>query len=283
MNKKLKSVLNIVLDVVIVLFMVFAAFVLVVSLSQKVEDPNSGKLSHVFGYSFRNIQSESMEAYNEDGEPAKGAFFKGDIVIFKLTSRDSYEVGETVLFRMPVDAGENECDPNSARNFKFVAHNIVEVVTTEDGRTLYRTQGLSEKDYDPDLNLKDASEILAVYTGVRLAGFGGFTDFVKSGTGFFLCIILPIAIFVVIQTIRVIRNLVAYKAQKASLAAASGELTEEQKRQIAEEYLKQQLAAENNTAPSTDKIPADEEPSVEEENPAEEDTSSAEESTADDE
>ena len=282
MNKKLKSILNIVLDVVIVLFMVFAAFVLVISLSQKVEDPNSGKLSQVFGYSFRNIQSESMEAYNEDGKPAKGAFFKGDIVIFKISNKGAYEVGETVLFRMPVDAGGNECEPDMARSFKFVAHNIVEVVTTEDGRTLYRTQGISEKDYDPDINLKEASEILAVYTGVRLAGFGGFTDFVKSGTGFFLCIILPIAIFVVIQTIRVIRNLIAYKAQKATAAAVSGELTEEQKKQIAEEYMKQ-LASQNNATPSTDKIPADEEPSVEEENPAEEDTSSAEESTADDE
>lgn len=252
MKNKFKSIMNVVIDVVIVLFLICAALILVVSLSQKVEKP--GSVSQIFGYTFRNIQSESMEAYDENGELVDGAYKKGDIVVFKITDRESYEVGETVLFRMPItrnaDGSYQECDPAIAGDMILVTHNITEIIESEDGRTLYRTQGVNELSI-ADLNLKDADDILGIYTGVRLAGFGSFSNFVQSGLGFFLCIILPIAIFVIIQTIRVIRNFVAYKAQKAATAAASGELTDEQKRLIAEEYLKQQQAAEDDTASST--------------------------------
>lgn len=253
MNKKLKNVLNIVLDVLIVLFLLFSTVVLVLSLSQKAEKP--GSVSHIFGYSFRSVQSESMEAYNEDGSKAEGAFFKGDIIICKLADENTtYEVGDTVMFSMPItrnsDGSYTECEPSQATETIFVTHSISEIITAEDGTLLYETKGINEKSV-ADLNLKAASDFKAVYTGKRLAGFGTFIDFVQSGTGFFLCIILPIAIFVVIQAIRVIRNLIAYKAQKAAVAAASGELTEEQKRQIAEEYLKQQQAAEDDATSST--------------------------------
>ncbi|MBQ4569509.1 MAG: hypothetical protein IJA62_05605 [Ruminococcus sp.] len=253
MNKKFKSIMNVLLDVVIVLFLVFAALILVVSLSQKVEKP--GSVSQIFGYTFRNIQSESMEAYDENGKLIDGAFCKGDIVICKVTNNanETYEVGDTVLFQMPVKRNDDgtftECAPHESLETVYVTHNIVEITTSEDGTTLYRTQGINEHSL-PDLNYKDASEIKAVYTGVRLAGFGAFSNFVQSGLGFFLCIILPIAIFVIIQTIRVIRNFIAYKAQKVAVAA-SGELSEEQKKLIAEEYLKQQKAAEDDTASST--------------------------------
>lgn len=258
MKKKFKRIMSVVLDVLIVLFLVFSALVLVVSLSQKVEKP--GSVSQIFGYTFRNIQSESMESYNEDGSEVDGAFFKGDIVIFKMTDRDTYEVGETVLFQMPIirnkDGSYKECSPNERTDTILVTHKITEVVTSEDGRTLYRTKGINEKSIT-DLNLKDASEILAVYTGTRLAGFGAFTNFIQSGTGFLICIILPISIFVIIQTIRVIRNFIAYKAQKVATDVASGELTEEQKRLIAEEYLKQQKAAEDDATSSTVESTAD--------------------------
>ncbi len=253
MNKKFKSVMNVLLDVVIVLFLVFAALTLVVSLSQKVEKP--GSVSQIFGYTFRSVQSSSMEAYDESGKLIDGAFRKGDIVICKVTGNvnDTYEVGDTVLFQMPVtrndDGTYTECAPYEALEYVYVTHSITEVVTSDDGTLLYKTQGINEHSL-PDLNYKDASEIKAVYTGTRLAGFGTFSDFVKSGLGFFLCIILPIAIFVIIQTIRVIRNFIAYKAQKVAIEGPA-ELTEEQKRLIAEEYLKQQKAAEDDTASST--------------------------------
>lgn len=286
MKKKLKSFLNILLDVFIILFMVFSVFVLVVSLSQKTEEPG-GRVSSIFGYSLRNIVSESMEPYNMDGTEYEdeNAFYKGDLLICKLTDEDpNYEIDDVILFWMPVFSDGTQCEEWAGYdNVVLTAHEIVRIETDAEGNPLYYTQGLNMKtNYDEDKLPKTAEEIVAVYNGTKLSGFGNITMFVQGGFkglktgmqetdgwGFFLCIFLPIAIFVIIQTIRVIRNFITYKAQKATVAVASGELTEEQKRLIAEEYLKQQNASKNNATPSTDAAPADEAISVEEETPTE--------------
>lgn len=260
MNEKTKNILNILLDILIVIFMLFAVLVLVVSLSQK-----SGNVSHLFGYTVRSVQTESMEQYDDDGNRVydNGAFFKGDMIVLEISDRDSYEVGETVMFYMPIQRRLNkfweECSPDTADENILVTHRIVEIVE-ENGITYYRTKGINDaKNPDPDKNLKEASEIIAVYNGTRINGLGKAIDFVQSSTGFLVCIILPIAIFVIIQAIRVIRNLIAYKAQKLATEGPSvSELSEEEKRRIAEEYLKQQQAAEDDTASSTAKAADDE-------------------------
>lgn len=254
MNTKVKNVLNVFLDIIIVLFLVFSTAVLVIALTQK-----TGNVSRIFGYTINSVQTESMEAYNEDGSKADGAIFKGDIIISKLSDEDHYEVGQTVMFYMNVIKNDDGTFTEATNEQLFstpilVTHNIIEVVEV-DGVEMYRTKGINN--VLEDKNLKTADEIVAVYTGTRLGGIGKAIDFVQSPLGFLICIILPIGIFVIIQTIRVIRNFIAYKGQKAAVAAASGELTEEQKRLIAEEYLKQQKAAEDDATSSTVESTAD--------------------------
>lgn len=270
MKKKVLNILNVALDIFMVLFLIFSAFTLVVSLSQKTEEPG-GKVSRIFGYTIRSVQSESMEAYDENGKKADGAFFKGDIIFCKVTDEDTtYEVGDTVVFWMPLRKDGTQCNWGGNDSIALVTHKIVRTELNEEGTTLYYTQGINKTtNNSEDMLPKTADEFVAKYNGKRIGGLGKVIDFVQSGLGFFLCIILPILIFVVIQTIRVIRNVIAYKAQKASVAAASGELSEEQKRLIAEEYLKQLNATDSNATPSTDEAPADEANSVEEETPAE--------------
>ncbi len=254
MKEKIKNVFNILLDIFIVLFLIFTVFVLIISLTQK-----TGNVSHIFGYTIKSVQTESMEKYNEDGTPADGAFFVGDLIVMKLSDRDSYEVGETVMFSMPVIMNDDgtfvESDhPNVGEEVILVTHNIVEVVENQ-GVTYYRTKGLNNP--IADKNLKTANEIIAVYNGVKLPGVGKAIDFVQSPLGFLVCIILPILIFVIIQAIRVIKNFIAYKAQKLATEGtpSTGELTEEEKRRIAEEYMKQ--LASNNAQPSTGEAPAE--------------------------
>lgn len=260
MKNKVLKILNIALDIFMVLFLIFSAFILVVSLSQKTEEPG-GKVSRIFGTTIRSVQSESMEAYNEDGSKADGAFFKGDIIFCKITDKNTtYKVGDTVMFWMPVDKEGNQTEQDYLYSYTkvLVTHKIVRIEEAEDGTIRYFTQGLNQKtNAQEDLRYKTSDEFVAKYNGKRIGGVGKAIDFVQSGTGFFLCIILPILIFVIIQTIRVIRNVIAYKAQKAAVAVASGELSEEQKRLIAEEYLKQQKAAEDDTASSTVESTAD--------------------------
>ncbi len=254
MKDKMKNLLNILLDILIVLFMVFSVFVLVVALTQKTEEPG-GRVSSIFGYSLRSIVSESMEPYNMDGTTYEdeNAFYKGDLLICKLTDEDTtYEVGDVALFWMPMHMDGTQGEWIGSDNFVLTAHEIVRIEPDAEGNLLYYTQGLNKMtNYDEDRLPKTEDELLAKYDGTKISGFGNVTTFVQTGLGFFLCIILPIAIFVIIQTIRVIRNFIAYKAQKAEVAVASGALTEEQKRLIAEEYLKQQQAAEDDTASST--------------------------------
>lgn len=274
MKNKIKNIFNIILDVFMVLFLIFSAFTLVISLSQKTEKPG-GKPSHLFGISIRSVQSESMEAYDQDGSKYddNNEFKKGDLIICKLTDEDTtYEIGDAVMFWMPVEEDGTQSNNKYVCYTKvLVTHEIVRTELTEDGTTLYYTQGLNHMtNRDEDLLPKTANEFVAKYNGKRIGGVGKVIDFVQSGLGFFLCIILPILVFVIIQTIRVIRNVIAYKAQKAQVAAASGELSDEQKRLIAEEYLKQLNATDSNATPSTDSKPADEDTSVEEETPAEE-------------
>lgn len=264
--KKVSNILNIALDILMVLFLIFSAFTLVVSLSQKTEEPG-GRVSRIFGITVRSVQSQSMEAYDEDGKKADGAFFKGDIIFLKITNEDTtYRIGDTVMFWMPVYKSGAQVEEGGYADTKvLVTHKIVRTEVSETGETLYYTQGLNQKtNFSEDLLPKTANEFVAKYNGKRIGGLGKVIDFVQSGTGFFLCIILPILVFVIIQSIRVIRNFIAYKAQKAATAVASGELSEEQKRLIAEEYLKQLNATDSNATPSTDEAPADEANSVEE-------------------
>ena len=300
MNKKLKNVLNIILDIFMVLFLVFAAFTLVISLSQKAQKVG-GEPSQIFGYSIRSVQSESMEPYNADGSKydADNAFYKGDIIISKVTDDDeTYEIGDAVMFWMFVTSTGEQTEENSSFTQEIlVTHQIVDIEVQDDGTTVYWTQGLNKMtNPERDAVAKTADEFVAKYSGKRIGGIGNVITFIQGGFkglktglqetdgwGFFLCIVLPILIFVIIQAIRVIRNIIAYKAQKTAVAVASGELSEEQKRLIAEEYLKQQTANDSNATPSTDATPADEEANVEEETPADDTDSSDEASTADDE
>lgn len=256
MNEKIKNVFNVLLDIFIVLIMIFAVLVLVIALSQK-----TGNVSHIFGYTIRSVQTESMEQYDKVGNPVyeNNAFFKGDLIVLKVEDRDTYEVGEAVMFYMPIRGNENgvftECEPTRTDKKILVTHNIIEIVE-KNGTTYYRTQGINNNGL-VDLNLKEPSEIVAVYTGVRIPSVGKAIDFIQTSTGFLVCIVLPILIFVIIQAIRVIKNFIAYKAQKLATEGtpSTGELTEEEKRRIAEEYMKQ--LASNNAQPSTGEAPAE--------------------------
>lgn len=253
MNEKTKNFLNVLLDIFIVLILIISVTTLAVVLTQK-----PGDVSHIFGYSLRSVQTNSMELRNEDGTLADGAFAVGDLIICKKPDTAHFNVGDTVMFKMPVaQSGDSyvECDKLDNWDTQIVVtHNIVEIIE-ENGIVYYRTQGIAN--IAADINLKTAGEILGVYTGVRISGVGKAIDFIQTSTGFLICIVLPILIFVIIQAIRVIRNFIAYKAQKLATegAPSTGELTEEEKRRIAEEYMRQ--LASNNAQPSTGEAPAE--------------------------
>ena len=178
----------------------------------------------------------------------KGTFNEGDLIFSKVSTSagDRFEVGDIVTFTQNI-GGENRLN----------THRIVEVVKEADGSELYRTQGDNrEQNPEPDEVLKSPSDILAVYTGAKIGGLGNVLSFLRTSTGFFLCILLPMIAFFIYETIRVIMNVVAYNKEKAAEAAAAqvanSELTEEQKQRAIAEYLAQQKAQSEETNQDSD-------------------------------
>lgn len=247
-RNRVKKTLSIIGDVVLVMFIVFVIVLTATALSIR-----SGNVAHVFGYTIRSIQSDSM-ALLEDGELVENGFFKGDIVICEMMDENSeYQVGDAVLFKMPImrrsDGSYRECGPTEVSDEEiFVIHGVSRVEESY-GVKRYYTQGLTNP--TEDANVKYSNEIIAKYNGVRFAGLGHVVDFLQTQFGFFLCIILPCLILVLFQGYRVVSNVIAYNREKAiaeATAAAEADLTEERKRQIAEEYLRQQAALKSSAS-----------------------------------
>ncbi len=259
-KEKVKKILNVVLDIFLVVFVLLSALVLILSLTQK-----NGNVSQIFGYTIRSVQTESMEKYDGNGDLVEDGIKKGDMVICEVLDDDDdrdFEVGDVVMFSMPViaysDGTHHECEPGQSADLDiFVIHSIIEVIDTN-GIIQYRTQGINNP--IPDINLKSPSDIIAEYDGVRIGGLGTVVDFLQSQTGMFVCIILPLLLFVLFQGYRVVKNLIIYNREKALLEAEearTGELSDEEKRRIAEEYLKSQgiISTEKNGTETTTESP----------------------------
>lgn len=231
--KAIKKIINIIIDIVVVFIMIVSLLTLVVSITSR-----SSGVPNLFGIAPITVVSNSME----------DTLMVNDLIFCEARADytyDDYEVGDIVTFRQEID-GENVLN----------THRIVEIVKDE-GITYYKTQG-DNKDTKPvpDEKLKMGADILAKYTGKKIAGVGAFFSFIRTQLGFFLVILLPMILFFVYEAVRVIMNIIAYNkekaAEEAAAAVANSELTEEQKQRAIEEYLAQQkLKQEGETAVQT--------------------------------
>ena len=234
MNKAVKKVFNVVVDVIIIIVLLISIVIVVLSLTSR-----ASGVPNVFGYTPLSVLSNSME----------NTIMENDVIISKYTDdfEMKYEVGDVVTFPIVIEKVKT-----------FNTHRIVEVVE-EEGITYYKTQGDNKKTNPvPDEELQTASTIVAKWTGTRIPRIGGFLSFIRTQLGFFLVILLPMILFFVYQAIRVVMNIIAYNkekaAEEAAAAVANSDLTEEQKQRAIEEYLAKQKAQESETAVQT---PAD--------------------------
>ena len=231
--KVAKKILNIIIDIIVVIILIISLLVVIMSLASK----NSG-VPNLFGIAPLSVQSNSMES----------TIMENDLILCELITEyayDDYEVGDIVTFRQKIE-GEDVLN----------THRIIEIVN-DNGMVYYKTQG-DNKDTNPvpDEELKTANDIVAKYTGNKIAGVGAFFSFIRTQLGFFLVILLPMILFFVYEAVRVIMNIIAYNkekaAEEAAAAVANSELTEEQKQRAIEEYLAQQkLKQEGETAVQT--------------------------------
>ncbi len=244
-----KKVLRIVGNVLIWIFIIFAALTTVLAFAAQ----SSGDgIPAIAGRAILTVQSESMnrsagEQAVKDGKLVledgwEKGFNQGDIIIgrkLQPEEQKALKVGDIVTFKTSILGDDGNM--HEALN----SHRIVEVQGSGDD-VMYVTRG-----DNPETNQKDDDPIswrivICKYTGTRLPGLGKVLDFLQTSTGFLVVIVLPLVAFFVFELVVFIRKFLKVKnAGKKQITAADEEVI---KQRAIEEYLKQQQAAQGAEA-----------------------------------
>ncbi len=212
----MKKVLKIIVDVLAWVVLILAFLVtLMVFASEK----NDG-IASVLGFMPMSVQSDSMSP----------TFKKGDLIIVK-DIKDLYDLKEgDVITYYTIIEGHRELN----------THRIVEVVDHE-GSKGFITRG--DNNITDDENLVESDDLIGQWTGAKIKSIGKFFDFLKTQKGFFICVLIPIALFFIFELYKFIVALM--EAKKGNI---SEEDEEEIKRKAVEEYLAAQKAKEGEAA-----------------------------------
>lgn len=258
MKKTLGKILNIVVDVLIVLVLIVS----VLTLTMVFTTTQGGDgVPNLFGKAPVSVLSDSMKGDKEDN------FNKGDLLLCDVVdgAKTEFKVGDIVTFRQ---------DINGDGNAELVTHRLYK--QNKDGS--FQTKGDNNDIYDQaetnSIIFSDirSEDVLAVYHGSKISGIGGAIDFLRSPTGFFICILLPMIIFFLYQAVRVVINAMAYSKekgmQKAQEMIANADLTEEQKQKAIAEYLAAQNGEQKPEEPAESPAETEEAPEEKQESEA---------------
>lgn len=228
-SKKSKKVLGILVDILLILIVIIAIVISVLTFASKASDNG---VANILGYSPFAVQSDSMSP----------TFDKGDLIISKTKDFDTtkIEVGDIITFRA-TDLKTNAQYINS--------HRVVKVERLNDvSEYLFFTTKGDNLEIN-DLSRIGSSEVIGVYTGKRIPKLGAVMDFLRTQTGFMVCVLIPLALFFIWELYKFLTIVIAKKNEKASIEGIS----EEEKKRIAEEYLKNQAQAENTESENANK------------------------------
>lgn len=184
-NKTVNTIVNIVLVLAILLgsFCSFTAFV----------SKSGGGVPSFFGIRPFSIQTESMEPF----------FSKGDLIIDKAVKDPAeLEVGDVITF-WTVIQGERVLN----------SHRIIQI---DDYGTYLSFVTKGDNNTVEDSLTVHQAEIVGKYK-THIPGMGTVIDFLQTGTGFLLVIVIPCALFFIYQLITFFKVLFAYQAEKLRL------------------------------------------------------------------
>ncbi|PWM04273.1 signal peptidase I [Eubacterium ventriosum] len=206
----MKKVVGIVINVILWLFVVFAALTTVVVFTGT---SNNG-VGNLFGYMPFSIQTQSME-------PTIKA---GDVVIGKEVDFNTLKEGDIITYWTTVDEQKI-----------LNTHRITKVISNGKGSVpSFKTKG--DNNQIEDEYTVAAADIVAKYNS-KISGLGKAVDFLETQKGFFICIVLPLILFFLYQLYHFIKVIVTVKQENAGL---SKEDEEELKKKAVEEYLAKQ-------------------------------------------
>ena len=216
MKKVLKGIVSVISWIVLVLALIMTIFAFSV-------DKSSG-IANVFGLIPLTVESDSMAP----------TFTQNDMIIDReIEDITALNEGDVITFRTLVDG-----------NRIINTHRITDVHNVN-GNISFTTKGDNN-------GIKDSldvypSDIIGVWSGVRIPYLGGVISFLRTREGFFICVIIPLALFFLFELYKFITVIVEVKRPAIELDE------EEIKRRAIEEYIAQQklsetaAAAENST------------------------------------
>ena len=222
----MKKVLSVVVDILAWILLIFAFLITVMVFGS---EKNNG-VPTLLGYSPMSVQSDSMSP----------TFKQGDLIMVKKVE-DLYSLkkDDVITFYTIID-GQRVIN----------THRIVEI-SEEDNTKRFITKG--DNNQIDDETPVSASDIIGKWTGTKVKGLGKFIDFVTTKKGFFICVLIPIAIFFIFELYKFITVLI-----EAKQVVLSEEDEEEIKRKAVEEYLAKKEKEEKSAETETDSANADE-------------------------
>jgi signal peptidase I len=179
-------------------FWLFLGLILIYTMTALFSEEDSN-MRTVFGVSTLSVQSDSMEP----------TFKVGDLIFVKSNFEvEEIEVGDVITYRLMVNTDDGQV-------MIFNSHRVIQIIDVN-GVLRFYTQG---DKYAPDPFPVVQNDIVGVWTGGRLAGFGTFADsfigFIKSSLGFFLFIVVPCFVFLVYEIFRFVKVMSEYNVQKS--------------------------------------------------------------------
>ena len=221
-KEKIKKVAGICANVLIWIFVLISLLVTILVFSAQGSEDG---IPAIFGKSLITIESPSME-------PTYGV---NDLVFMtKLDDegKAALKKGDIVTYYAPVNID------NDSSTIDINTHRIYEI---DHASKTIKTKGDNEVTNPTEDNYTITyNDVIGQCTeDGKLAGVGGAIKFLRSSLGFFLCIVLPLALFFFYELYRFISLIVSERAKRAPVSA---ETEEEIKRRAIEEYLASQKA-----------------------------------------
>ena len=210
----MKKVLKITANVLVWIILILALLVTIMVFSS---GRNNG-VANLLGYIPMTVESDSM----------KPTFKKDDLIICKEVD-DVYALqeGDVITFWTIIDG-------QRVKN----THRIVAINEIDNTRS-FVTRG--DNNPQDDTVPASANDIIGKWTDVKLGGFGKVMNFLRTKTGFFICIVIPMAVFFLVELYKFIVTLVEFKKPELT-----DEDEEEIKKRAIEEYLATQKQEEEN-------------------------------------
>lgn len=210
----IKTILNIAYYVLLCVIILVAVLYMVMTFSTK------DGVTSIFGNVVSSVQSNSM----------KGTFEKGDIIVINKTNIKDIGVNDIISFHY--------IEPQTQQKI-IVTHRVIEITDNK-----FVTQGdVARKNNSVDqVEYVSHGDVIGKYNGFKISGLGKAADYLKTSTGFFICILVPVFLFLFWQIYVFTKTVIEAKSLTKQKAI------NDEARALAEQMLKEMQAQQ--TTPS---------------------------------